>query len=86
MGHFASRLKEYNNPDSPIHAGSLSNFMQPIYRKFSESEMDIIAWLNRRQPISPETACPKCLELHLQGKSYDGEFFRQSQASKKVKE
>lgn len=86
MGHFASRLKELDNPDSPIHIGSLFNFMQLICQKFSENEMDILGWLNRRQPIPPETACPECLELHLQGKSYDGEFFRQSQANKKVKE
>ena len=85
MGHFAARLKEFNNPESPIHVGSFYNFMQPICQKFSENEMDILGWLNRRQPISPETACPECLELHLQGKSYDYDFYQQSQADKKEK-
>lgn len=85
MGHFASRLKELNNPDSLIHVGSVHNFLQPICRKFSENEMDILGWLNRRQPISPETACPECLELHLQGKSYDADFYYQNLAGKKDK-
>lgn len=83
MGHFASRLKEYNNPDSLIHIGSVHNFMQPICQKFSEDEMDILGWLNRRQPISSETACPECLELHMQGKSYDYDFYREFLTNKK---
>ena len=85
MGHFASCLKELNNPDSLIHVGSFFNFMEPICQKFSEDEADILGWLNRRQPIAPETACPECLELHLQGKSYDADFYHQNRADKKTK-
>jgi len=85
MGHFASRLKEFNDPDSLIHIGSVFNFMEPICQRFSEDEMDILGWLNRQQMISPETACPECLELHMQGKSYDYDFFQKCRIDKKVK-
>ena len=60
-------LKEMNNPDSPLHIGGLGNFMKPLCEKFSEDEMDILAWVSSRGWSPGENFCRECAELFEKG-------------------
>lgn len=60
-------LKELNNPGSQLHIGGIGDFMQPLCKKFSENEMDILGWISSRGWQPNEKFCLECAELYEQG-------------------
>ncbi|HMS39914.1 MAG TPA: hypothetical protein PKE69_06800 [Pyrinomonadaceae bacterium] len=62
-----SILKERNNPESLEHIGGLGNFMQPLCKKFSDDEMDIIGWVSSRGWKPNDKFCRECAELYEKG-------------------
>lgn len=67
MGQHPPIFKEVNNPDSPHHIGRLLNGLEPLCKKFSESEMDLIGWVSSRGWNPGENYCAECAELYKQG-------------------
>ena len=61
-------LKELNNPEAPFHIGRIGSFMEPLCKKLSEDETDILGWITRRdQTIPRENICPECFEFYERG-------------------
>ena len=68
MGHFPAVLKELNKSYPVLHIGGVLSFMEPLCKKLSDDETDILGWItNRHQTIPRENVCPECFELYEQG-------------------
>lgn len=67
MGQLPPIFKEINNPDSPRHIGRILSGLEPLCKKFPESEMDLIAWVSSRGWNPGENYCSECAGLYRQG-------------------
>ena len=76
MGQFPSILKELKNPDSVLHIGGILSGDEPLCKKFTDREMDLIGWVSRDWHPN-EKFCRECAELYEKGSAWKPPSARQ---------
>lgn len=70
MGQLPSILKELNNPESLLHIGGVLSGDEPLCKRNSGDEMDLVGWVSSRSWNPNEKFCPECAELYEKGSAW----------------
>lgn len=70
MTRLPAILNEINNHESNLHIGGLLSWHEPLCKKFSEDELDILGWISSRDWMPNEKFCAECAELYKKGSAW----------------
>lgn len=70
MSQLPAILKELNKPESYLHIGGLLSWHEPLCKKFTEDEMNILGWISSRDWMPDEKFCFACAEFYRKGSAW----------------